>query len=62
MNSLTIDEFCKAHRISRGGIYLLAKHGEAPATFKIGRHVRISENAAREWLAKREAASKGVAA
>ncbi len=62
MNSLTIDEFCRAHRISRGGFYLLAKNGEAPATFKIGRHVRISEQAARDWLAARVAASQGVAA
>lgn len=62
MTSLTIEEFCKAHRISRGGFYLLAKQGEAPATFKIGRHVRISEQAARDWLAKREAASQVVAA
>lgn len=54
MGSLTIDEFCKLHRLSRGGFYLLQKQNEAPAVFKIGRHVRISEQAAREWLAKRE--------
>lgn len=59
MGSLTIQEFCAAHRISRGGFYLLQKHGDAPETFRIGRHVRISEEAAREWLAKR---TQGVAA
>lgn len=53
MGSLTIQEFCQMHRISRGGFYLLKKEGEAPETFKIGKHVRISEEAARNWLAKR---------
>lgn len=62
MGSLTINEFCAAHRISRGGFYLLQRNGEAPPTFKIGRAVRISEVAAREWVAAREAASQGAVA
>lgn len=57
MGSLTIQEFCEAHRISRGGFYLLQKQNDAPETFKIGRHVRISEEAARQWLAKRTQAA-----
>lgn len=60
MGSITIDEFCKLHRLSRGGFYLLQKQGAAPPIFRIGRHVRISEEAAREWLAMRE--GKSIAA
>ena len=55
MNSQSVDDFCTMHGISRGLFYQLVKRGEAPRTFKIGRCVRISETAAREWVAEREA-------
>lgn len=55
--SINIDEFCKLHRISRGKFYLMKAEGCAPATFQIGRAVRISETAAREWLAALQGAA-----
>jgi predicted DNA-binding transcriptional regulator AlpA len=55
MKSQTVDDFCTAHGISRGLFYQLIKRGEAPKTFKIGRCTRISEAAATEWVASREA-------
>jgi len=36
---------------------LLEKRGEAPRTYRIGKFRRISDDANREWLAAREAAS-----
>jgi predicted DNA-binding transcriptional regulator AlpA len=55
MKSQTVDDFCTAHGISRGLFYQLVKRGEAPKTFKIGRCTRISETAAVDWVASREA-------
>jgi predicted DNA-binding transcriptional regulator AlpA len=55
MKSQTVDDFCTSHGISRGLFYQLIKRGEAPKTFKIGRCTRISEAAAIEWVASREA-------
>jgi predicted DNA-binding transcriptional regulator AlpA len=55
MKSQTVDDFCTSHGISRGLFYQLVKRGEAPKTFKIGRCTRISEAAAVEWVAEREA-------
>lgn len=56
MKSMSIADWCKAHGLSRSFFYNLAEQGEAPRTFKVGRVVRISEEANREWVAKREAA------
>jgi predicted DNA-binding transcriptional regulator AlpA len=60
MHSQTVDDFCTAHGISRGLFYNLVKRGQAPKTFKIGRCVRISETAAIEWVAAREAAREAA--
>ncbi|KIZ38574.1 MULTISPECIES: hypothetical protein [Rhodopseudomonas] len=62
MNSQTVDEFCHSHGISRAFFYKLAAKGQAPKIFKIGRCTRISDSAAIEWVAAREAASVKVAA
>lgn len=61
MTSLSIDEWCKAHRFSRAYFYLLIKRGEGPRTYKVGRCRRISDTANAEWLAAREAASNTAA-
>ena len=45
----SIPEFCDAHRISRGSFYNLQKEGLAPLTFRVGKRVLISEEAAAEW-------------
>jgi excisionase family DNA binding protein len=55
MRSYTIDEFCALHNVSRGLFYKLQKSGEAPQTFRVGQHQRISEEANRQWIAERTA-------
>jgi len=47
--SMTVDEFCKAHGISRATFYELIKVGKGPATFKLGRLTRVSVEAERLW-------------
>lgn len=56
MTSLSVEDWCRAHGLSRSFFYKLKEQGEAPRTFKVGRCTRISEEANREWVAKREAA------
>jgi excisionase family DNA binding protein len=55
MRSFSIDEWCQLHGFSRSFFYKLAAQGEGPKTFKCGRCTRISEAAATEWVASREA-------
>jgi predicted DNA-binding transcriptional regulator AlpA len=62
MNSISVDEWCRLHRVSRANFYVLQQRGEGPRIFKIGRLTRISEAANAEWIAAREAASHEVAA
>jgi predicted DNA-binding transcriptional regulator AlpA len=57
MSSLTVDQFCMKHGISRAFFYKLAAQGQAPRTFKVGRCTRISEEASIEWVREREAKS-----
>jgi hypothetical protein len=53
--SLTIDEWCEKHRLSRSGFYKLKKVGKAPRLMEVLNRVRISEDADRELCAAREA-------
>lgn len=46
----TINEFCKAHDISRSLFYKLQVNGKGPETFTLGRRVLISVEAAEKWL------------
>jgi excisionase family DNA binding protein len=55
MLSYSIDEWCRLHGLSRAFFYKLKERGEAPATFQVGRLVRISEDANRYWMAQKEA-------
>ena len=50
----TINEFCKAHDISRSLFYKLQAIGKAPETFTLGRRVLISVEAAERWLIEME--------
>jgi predicted DNA-binding transcriptional regulator AlpA len=61
MKSLSIDDWCNAHGLSRSFFYALQARDEGPRTFKVGRCTRISQTANDEWLAEREAASAPVA-
>lgn len=45
----TVDEFCHAHRISRGTFYNLLKVGQGPAVMKVGTRTLVSCEAAAAW-------------
>lgn len=62
MYSISIAEFCQKHRIGKTFFYKLARNGMAPETYKIGRIVRISEDAERAWVAAYTKPQKAVAA
>ncbi|BAT60619.1 hypothetical protein GJW-30_1_03167 [Variibacter gotjawalensis] len=62
MTSFSVDEWCRAHGLSRSFFYLLRSRGEAPRTFKVGRITRISAQANEDWVRGREAATADVAA
>lgn len=47
--SVTIKEFCAAHRISRTTFNELQKRGEGPVIMRIGRVIRISDEAENAW-------------
>jgi len=50
----TIAEFCAVHHISRTTFYALKKAGQGPRTFKVGRRVLITREAADDWRKKLE--------
>jgi predicted DNA-binding transcriptional regulator AlpA len=51
----SVDEFCSAVGISRSTYETLKRRGLAPREMRIGWAVRISQHAAAEWIAAREA-------
>jgi predicted DNA-binding transcriptional regulator AlpA len=53
--SLTIDQWCEKHNLSRSTFYNLKKIGKAPRFIKVMECIRITEAADREWCAAREA-------
>ena len=53
----TIQEFCKAERISRTLLYRAWREGWGPRYFLVGTHKRISPEARREWRQELEAAA-----
>jgi predicted DNA-binding transcriptional regulator AlpA len=53
----TIPEFCKAHRISRSGLYQCWARGTGPRIKRIGSKVIITAEAAAAWRAADEAAA-----
>jgi hypothetical protein len=55
MASMTIEEWAKSHRFSRGFFYVLDKQGRAPRTLKIGVARRITAESDAEWVRAREA-------
>lgn len=62
MVTMSIPEWCESYGFSRGYYYILKRRSEAPQTIRIGRHVRITEQANRDWLRARETASASEAA
>jgi predicted DNA-binding transcriptional regulator AlpA len=57
MKSYSVAEWCALHGFSRSFFYKLNAAGQAPRYFKAGAAVRITEAAAAEWIAAREAAA-----
>jgi len=55
--SLTINEFCKAERISRSMLYRAWSEGWGPKFYRIGVTRRITHRARLEWQREREAAA-----
>lgn len=60
--AFTIDEFAKAHRVSRELVYKMLREGTGPRIFKAGSRTLISIEAAAEWRRQREAAAAPQAA
>ncbi len=55
--SLTIDEFCKAEKISRSMLYRAWAEGWGPKLYRVGVTRRITYRARLEWQREREAAA-----
>jgi predicted DNA-binding transcriptional regulator AlpA len=55
--AFTIDEFCRAHGISRALFYKLRKQGRAPRIMQIGSKPLVSIEAAQDWRKAMEQAS-----
>ncbi len=53
----TINEFCRAHRISRAFFYKLRKQGKGPRVMEVEGRRLISDEAAAAWRHEREATS-----
>jgi excisionase family DNA binding protein len=51
----TVDEFCKALRLSRATFYNLLKRGEGPRLLRVGRKVLISTGAVADFIRRGEA-------
>jgi hypothetical protein len=54
VSAATVDEFCHAHRISRGTFYNLLKTGCGPSIMKVGARTLISGEAAAAWRRRME--------
>ena len=51
----SINGFCLRQRISRSSYYNLVAEGTGPREYRVGKLVRISEEAEAEWVRQREA-------
>jgi hypothetical protein len=62
MAAYTIDEFCTAHRISRGMLYKLWRKGLGPRFMNVGIKRIITNEGAADWRSESERrASEGEA-
>jgi hypothetical protein len=57
----TIQEFCRAHAISRGFFHKLQRGGMGPRLLRLGHRVFVTFEAAAEWRAERENATQDIA-
>jgi predicted DNA-binding transcriptional regulator AlpA len=56
--SYSVDEFCVAMGISRSSYEKLKRAGRHPREMRIGKAVRISKDAAAQWITEREGMSR----
>jgi hypothetical protein len=56
--AFTIEEFCRAHRLSPSMFHKLRTQGEGPRVMKVGTRTMVSKEAAADWRAEREAATQ----
>ena len=54
----TVEEFCQAHRISRGTFYNLLKEDRGPRVMKVGARTLVSTEAAADWRRRMEKEAK----
>jgi len=57
----TVEQFCRAHHVSRSKLYQLWNSGTGPRKMQIGSKILISVEAAADWRREREAASAAEA-
>jgi phage terminase small subunit len=60
--AFSVEDFCKAHGISRAMYYVLKKQGKAPRSFRVGNKPLISTEAAAEWRRQMESMESEAAA
>ncbi len=60
--SLTINEFCRAEKISRSMLYRAWSEGWGPKFYRVGVTRRITYRARLEWQREREAAAAATVA
>ncbi|QIG98586.1 MULTISPECIES: hypothetical protein [unclassified Bradyrhizobium] len=60
--SYSVDEFCTAMNISRSLYEKMKRAGWNPREMRIGKAVRISKEAAAQWIIEREGMSRPDAA
>jgi hypothetical protein len=58
----SIEGFCYRQKISRATYYNLKAAGRGPREYRVGKQVRISEEAEAEWIREREAETSTGAA
>lgn len=61
VDAYTVDEFCRAHRISRSKLYDLWRSGLGPRRMMIGTTVRISREASKDFRRQCESADQQAA-
>jgi hypothetical protein len=54
LTALTIKQFCDRNQISAAHYHNLSARGEGPRVMRVGRSVRITEEAERDWQRDRE--------
>jgi predicted DNA-binding transcriptional regulator AlpA len=60
--SLSIEQWCQRHNLSRSTYYKLKTANKAPRTMEVLGCVRISDDADQEWVKAREAEATEAAA